>query len=93
VLPVGAGSMPGVCGVGSGVRTLCFGRVEVHMILCISTVYADSFRCYFGKEGSRTFGYDEALPGVFVSQPSPCYAQETQHPTSSILGPRRMVSE
>jgi hypothetical protein len=54
---------------------LCVGRVEVHLFLCISSVSADSLRCYFDKEGSWTFGFDKALPGVFVSQPSPCYAQ------------------
>jgi hypothetical protein len=64
----------------------------VHLFLCVSSVSADSLRCHFGKEGSRAFGYDEALPGVFVSQPSPFYAQETQHPASSLLGPRRVVS-
>jgi hypothetical protein len=52
---------------------------------------ADSLRFHFGKEGTRTFGFDEALLGVFVSQPSPCYAQETQHPASSLLGPQRVV--
>jgi hypothetical protein len=52
----------------------------------------DSLQCHFGKEGSRTFGFDEALPGVFVSPPSPFYAQETEHPASSLLGPRRVVS-
>jgi len=71
---------------------LCVGRVEVHMFLCISSVPADSLRCHFGKEGSRTFGFDEALLGVIISQPSPFYAQETQHPTSSLLRPRRVVS-
>jgi hypothetical protein len=64
----------------------------VHLFLCVSSVSADSLRCHFGKEGSRAFGYDEALPGVFVSQPSHFYAQETQHPASSVLGPRRVVS-
>ena len=71
---------------------LCVGQGEVHLFLCVSSVSADSLRCHFGKEGSRAFGYDEALPGVFVSQPSPFYAQETQHPTCSLLGPRRLVS-
>jgi hypothetical protein len=71
---------------------LCVGRVEVHLLVCVSSVFADSLQCHLGKEGSRTFGYDEALPGVFVSQPSPCYAQETQHPASSLLGPRRVIS-
>jgi hypothetical protein len=44
------------------------------------------------KEGSWTFGFDEALPGVVVSQPSPFHAQETQHPATSLLGPQRMIS-
>jgi len=71
---------------------LCVGRVEVHLFLSVSSVSADSLQCHFGKEGSRTFGFDEVLLGVFVSQPSPCCAQETQHPASFLLGPRRVVS-
>jgi hypothetical protein len=71
---------------------LCVGQGEVHLDLCVSSVSADSLRCHFGKEGSRVFGYDKALLGVFVSQPSPSYAQETQHPTSSLLGPWIVVS-
>ena len=71
---------------------LCVGRGEVHVFLCLSSMSADYLQCLFGKEGSRAFGYDEALPGVSVSQPSPFYAQETQHPASSLLGPRRVVS-
>jgi hypothetical protein len=65
----------------------------VHLILFVSSLSADSFWWHFGKEGSRKCCYDEALPGVFVSPPSPFYAQETQHPASSLLGPRRMVPE
>jgi len=71
---------------------LCVGRVEVHLFLCVSSVSAESVRCHFGKEGSWTFGFDESLPGVFVSQPSPLCAQETEHPTSFLLGRRRVVS-
>jgi hypothetical protein len=56
---------------------LCVGQEEVHLFLCVSTVSADSLQCNFCKKGSRTFGYDEAMPGVFVLQPSPFYAQET----------------
>jgi hypothetical protein len=67
-------------------------RVEVHLYLCVSRVSADSLRCHFGKEGCRMIGFDEALPGVFVSQPSPCYAQETQQPASFLLRPWRVVS-
>jgi hypothetical protein len=72
---------------------LCVKRVEVHLFLYMSSVSADSLRCHFGKEGSRTFGFDEALPGVMVSQPLPCFAQETQHLASSLLGPRHVVSQ
>jgi hypothetical protein len=53
---------------------------------------ADCLRCNVGKEGSRMFGFDEALPGVFVSLSSPFYAQETQHPASSLIGPPLVVS-
>jgi hypothetical protein len=45
----------------------CIGRVEVHLFLFISSVSADSLRCHFGKKCSQTFGFDKALPGVFVS--------------------------
>jgi len=71
---------------------LCVGRVEVHMIVCVSSVSADSLWCRVGMKGSRMFGFDEALPGVFVSQPSPLCGQETRHPTSSFLRPRRVGS-
>ena len=71
---------------------LCVGRVEVHLFLCVSTVSADSLRCHFGSEGSRTCGFDKALPGVFVSQPSPFCAPETQHPDSLLLRPRWVIS-
>jgi len=70
---------------------LCVGRVEVHLFFYVSSESADSLWCHFRKEGSRTFGFNEALPGVFVSQPSPFDDQETQHPTSSHLGPRQVV--
>ena len=71
---------------------LCISRGEVKLFLCVSSESADSLRCHVGKEGSRTFGFDEALLGVSVLHPSPFYAQETQHPASSLLGPRREVS-
>jgi len=72
---------------------LCVGRVGVHLFLCVSRVSPASLRCHFGKEVSRPFGFDLALPGVFVSQPSPFGAQETQHPASSLLRAQRVVSE
>jgi len=71
---------------------LSVGPVEVHLILCVSGLSADSVLFHSGMEGSRTFGFEEALPGVLVSQPSPCYAQETQHPASCLLGPLCVVS-
>jgi hypothetical protein len=43
-------------------------------------VSADSLRCHFGKERSQTFDYDEALPGVFVSQPSPFLPRKLNTP-------------
>ena len=48
---------------------LCVGRVEVDLFLCVSSISVDSERCDVGKEGSRMFAFDEALPGVFVLQP------------------------
>jgi len=45
------------------------GRVEVNLFLWVSSVTADSFQHHCGKEDSRTFGFDEAMPGVFRSQP------------------------
>jgi len=66
--------------------------VEVHQFLCASSESVDSLLCHFGKEGSRPFDFPEPLLGVFLSQPSPCYAQETQHPASSLLELWRVVS-
>jgi hypothetical protein len=54
---------------------------------------ADALQCHFAKEGSMTFGCDRALLGVFVLQPSPVYAQETQYHASSLLGTQRVVSQ
>ena len=93
MLPVGAGGaggMPGRWGVGSGFRTLCWAGGGAPVPLRLQPV-CGFFAGDFGKEGSRTFGFDEALLGVFILQPSPCYAQETQHAASSLLGPRRVV--
>jgi hypothetical protein len=53
---------------------------------------ANCLWCDVGKEGSQTFYFDKALPSVFVLQLSPCYAQQSQHPASSLLGPWRLVS-
>jgi len=51
------------------VSALCVGWVEVYLFICVSMVSADSMRFHFAKEGSRKLGFDEALQGVFVSQP------------------------
>jgi len=66
--------------------------VDVHPRLCTSCESVDSLLCHFGKEGSHPFDFPEPLPGVIPSQPSACYAQETQHPVSSLLELRRVVS-
>jgi len=70
---------------------LCVRRVQVHLFHCISSMSADYLWCPFGKEGSRPLGFYVALPGVFASQSSPFCAQATQHPASSVLGPRHVV--
>jgi hypothetical protein len=67
--------------------------VEVRRILCASSVSADSLLCHFGMEGSRPYNHNKLLPGVFLSQPSPFCAQETQHLTSSLLAQLRKDSE
>jgi hypothetical protein len=65
--------------------------VEVHPCLSASNVSLDCVRCHYGKEGSPPFDFREPLPVVFQSQPSSCYARETQHPVSSLVGLRREV--
>jgi hypothetical protein len=60
--------------------------VEVRQFLCTSSVSADSLQCHFGMEGSHPFDYYKPFQGVFLSQPSPFYAQETQLIASSLLG-------
>jgi hypothetical protein len=60
--------------------------VEVCQFLYTSSMSADSSLCHFGKECSRLFDFYTALPGVFLSQPSPLYAQEAQNLTFSPLG-------
>ena len=66
--------------------------VDVHLCLGVSSMTVDSFLCHYTKEGSRPFDFHESLPGVFLLPPSPCYAQKTQHLTSSHLGLRHEVS-
>jgi hypothetical protein len=59
---------------------LCVGQVEVHLFLCVSSMSVDSLWCHSGKEGTRIFGFDEALPRVFVLQLSPFYARKLNTP-------------
>jgi hypothetical protein len=68
------------------------GGVEVHLLLWVCSMSVDSLRSHFRKEGSRKCGFVEALRGLFVSQLSPCYGQETQYHASSLLRPRPVVS-
>ena len=72
--------------------SVCIPEVEMHLYLSISRVSADSLHCNLGKEGIRRFDFDEVLPGVLLSQPSPFHALETQHPASSFLRLRCAVS-
>jgi hypothetical protein len=52
--------------------------------LCTSRVSTDSLRCHFSKEGSHQFDFHKPLLGVVLLQLSPFYAQEIQHPASSL---------
>ena len=71
---------------------VCIISVEVHLFLCVSSMSADSLGCHCGRKGIRQCGFEEAWPGVFLSQPSPFYALETQNPASSLLRLLREVS-
>jgi len=68
------------------VSSVCVSQVDVHLSLYVSSMSEDALWCHSGKEGIWPFGFDEASLGVFLSQPLPFYALETQHPTSSLLG-------
>jgi len=65
---------------------------EVRLCHCASSVSVESLRCHFGKEGSCQFDFHKPLPGVVLSQLSPFYAQEFQHPTFSLPRLLRKVS-
>jgi len=60
--------------------------VEVHPCLRAYMEAVYSLVCHFDNEDSPPFDFHNPLPGVVLSQSSPCYARETQHPTSSLLG-------
>jgi len=76
----------------SSVPVLTLTRNSSSVWELLLTLSADSLQCHFGKEGIQTCGFDEAMPGVFLSQPSPFDTPETQHHVSSHLRPRREVS-
>jgi hypothetical protein len=67
--------------------------VEVRWFLFATSVPADSLLYYYGMEGSHPFDLYKPFPGVFLSQPSLFYAQETQLLISSVLGLWREVSK
>ena len=61
------------------------GRMEVHLYIWASSVSAVSARSNFGKEGSRLYDFHGTSLSVFPAQPSPCYAEETELPASSLF--------
>jgi len=61
-------------------------RLVVHRFPSVSRMSADPLLCHFGREGSRQSDFYKPLLGVFLSQPSPFNAQETQPLASSVLG-------
>jgi len=67
--------------------------VEARRFLCAFRVSADSLLYNWAMVGSRPYDFYEPLPGVFLSQPSSCYAEETKPLASSLLKHRREVSE
>jgi len=59
--------------------------VEVCRFLSASGVSADCFLCDLSLEGRRPYDFYKPLLGVFLLQPSPFYAQDTQLLASSVL--------
>ena len=74
------------------VSDICVGLVQEHLYLCYSSVSVDSLLSDFGKDNSHLIVSDVLELGVFQSQHSLFYAQETQHPDSSHLCLRHNVS-
>jgi hypothetical protein len=66
--------------------------VEVRKFLCTSSGSAHSLLYHFGMGGSWPYDFCKPLLGVFLSQPSPSDAQETQLLASSLLGLQRKDS-
>ena len=68
------------------VSAVCVKLEEVRLCLRASSVSVDLLRCHFDKERSSQFDCHKPSPGVVLSQLSPFYPQEIQHPASSPLG-------
>jgi hypothetical protein len=66
--------------------------VEVRQFFCASSVSVDSLLYHIRMERSQPYELNKPLPGVFPSQPSPSYAQETKLLASSLLRLRWDVS-
>jgi len=81
-----------VAGTSALESAVYVSRVEVHRVLWVSRVSADSFRCHFAGKGISLCHFSKASPGVCLFQPSSVDAPDTQHPASSLLGLRREVS-
>ena len=67
------------------VSAVCVGREAVPPFFGASTMSVQHSLCHFDKEGSRQLDFHKPLPGVILLQLSPFYAQEIQHPASSLL--------
>jgi hypothetical protein len=67
------------------VSDFCIGQAEEHPYFFASSLCGYSTLWHFATEDTRLCGSDESSLGVFPSQPSPFYAQETQLPSSSLL--------
>jgi hypothetical protein len=52
----------------AGVSAVYIGWAEVHLYLCLSSVFSDYLLCHFDKEGIHPCDFDEALQRVLPSQ-------------------------
>jgi hypothetical protein len=60
--------------------------VEARWFICAFSMSADSLLYHDGMEGSWWYDFYKPLPGVFLSQPLSCYAQQSQLLASFLLG-------
>jgi len=86
VLSLSSGGTGGIPGWG-GARGGGGGAPMSLRLQCACGFFAVPF-CQ-GRQPSVWFS--QTIPGVFPSQPSPCYARETQYPASSLPILRRKV--